>query len=129
VATSRTQNQLHIHIDCIWPDVAAALREAAPRLGAAWAPLDAPLSGMRFEARRLDGEDLTRNPFRLLARGDRRAADDMGAYTLAAVPEIFPGGEPGFILLAHRADLAGGDPAAGEAILDHTCKVLRQPKP
>jgi CDP-diacylglycerol pyrophosphatase len=121
----RTQDQLHIHIDCIRPPVAQALREAAPHVGAAWAPLDATLSYQHFEARRIDGASLDRNPFKLLAAGDPAARADMGAYTLAAVPEVFPGDQPGFILLARRADLARGDPAAGEGILDHKCAVLR----
>jgi CDP-diacylglycerol pyrophosphatase len=121
----RTQDQLHIHIDCIWPEAAQGLREVAPSLGAAWAPLDASVAGQRFEARRIDGQDLDRNPFKLLARGDPRAAADMGAYTLAAVPETFPDDKPGFILLARRANLDRGDPAAGEGILDHKCSVLR----
>jgi CDP-diacylglycerol pyrophosphatase len=123
----RTQDQLHIHIDCIQPQEAEALREAAADVGAAWAPLDASLDGHRFEARRIDGASLDRNPFKLLAAGDPEARADMGAYTLAAVPEVFPRNQPGFILLARRADLARGDQGAGEGILDHQCAVLRTP--
>jgi CDP-diacylglycerol pyrophosphatase len=121
----RTQDQLHIHIDCIQPQEAEALREAVADVGAAWAPLDVSLDGQRFEARRIDGPSLDRNPFKLLAAGDPAARADMGAYTLAAVPEVFPDDQPGFILLARRADLARGDPGAGEGILDHTCAVVR----
>jgi CDP-diacylglycerol pyrophosphatase len=123
----RTQDQLHIHIDCLSPRVADALREAAPHVGAAWSPLDATLAEQRFEARRIDGAALDRNPFKLLAAGDPAARADMGAYTLAAVPEVFPDNQPGFILLARRANLALGDPGAGEGILDHGCSVLRDP--
>ena len=123
----RTQDQLHIHIDCIDPQVAEALREATTHIGAAWAPLDVALAGQAYEARRIDGEDLDRNPFKLLASGDPAARANMGVYTLGAVPETFPGDAPGFILLAHRADLVRGDPANGESILDHRCSVLRLP--
>jgi CDP-diacylglycerol pyrophosphatase len=123
----RTQNQLHIHIDCIQPQVADALREAAPDVGAAWAPLDVSLAGQQFEARRIDGEDLDRNLFKLLAAGDFDARENMAAYTLAAVPWTFTGDEPGFILLARRADLPHGDPANGESILDYQCSLLRAP--
>ncbi len=121
----RTQDQLHIHIDCLWPPVVAALDASKATVGAAWATLDAPLLGKPYEARRIDGEDLVRNPFKLLARGDERARDDMGAYTLAAIPEVFADGKPGFILLARHADFAHGDPAAAEGLLDHRCSVLR----
>ena len=123
----RTQDQLHIHIDCIEPQAAEALQGAAAHVGAAWAPLEVSLAGQSFEARRIDGAALDRNPFKLLAAGDPAARADMGAYTLAAVPEVFSGDQPGFILLARRADLARGDPGAGEGILDHRCSVLRNP--
>jgi CDP-diacylglycerol pyrophosphatase len=120
----RTQDQLHIHVDCLWPQVARALREATPHVGAAWAPLGVPLLGDSYEARRIDGEDLTRDPFKLLASGDPEARADMGAYGLAAVGEVFPDGQPGFILLARRADLPHGVRGAVEGILDHKCRVL-----
>ncbi|HSZ51493.1 MAG TPA: CDP-diacylglycerol diphosphatase [Caulobacteraceae bacterium] len=123
----RTQDQLHIHIECLQPEVAEALKEAAPDVGAAWAPLDVSLAGQRYEARRIDGEDLDQNPFKLLASGDPEARANMGIYSLAAIPETFAAGEPGFILLARRANLAHGDAANGEHILDFQCSLLRAP--
>jgi CDP-diacylglycerol pyrophosphatase len=121
----RTQDQLHIHIDCLAPQVARAIREAAPNLGATWRPIAEPLSEETFEARRLDGDSLERNPFKLLAKGDPAARADMGQYALGIVGEVFPDGRPGFVLLAHRADLQRGDRGVGEALLDHRCLVLR----
>jgi CDP-diacylglycerol pyrophosphatase len=121
----RTQDQLHIHIDCLLPPVAAALGRATAHVGAAWAPLEEPLAGQIFEARRVDGVALDRNPFKLLAKGDLSARADMGAYALAAVGEVFPDGEAGFILLAHRAELARGDRGVGEGLLDHKCRIVR----
>jgi CDP-diacylglycerol pyrophosphatase len=122
----RTQNQLHIHIDCVWPQVADALAARADQIGPAWAAFPTPLSGGLFEARRLMGADLTVNPFKLLARGEPAARGDMGAFTLAVVGMVFEGGEPGFVLLAHRADLLHGDRGNGESLLDHDCLVLRR---
>ena len=121
----RTQDQLHIHIECLQPQVAEALKEAAPDVGAAWTPLSVRLAGQLYEARRIDGEDLVQNPFKLLASGDPDARANMGAYSLAAVPETFAADEPGFILLARRANLAHGDAANGEHILDNQCQLLR----
>ncbi len=34
--SGRTQNQLHIHIDCLAPDVVRALREQGPKIGTQW---------------------------------------------------------------------------------------------
>jgi CDP-diacylglycerol pyrophosphatase len=123
----RSQDQLHIHIECVAPKVARTLKEAAPHIGAAWTTLDEPLADETFEARRVDGVDLDRNPFTLLAKGDPDARAEMGAYALAAVGAVFPGGQPGFILLAHRADLSRGDRGLGDGLLDHSCRVLRSP--
>jgi CDP-diacylglycerol pyrophosphatase len=120
----RSQNQLHIHIDCIAPEVLETLRASAPALTANWAPLAAALHGHHYRARRLDGEDLTANLFTVLAE-DGDAAMHMPDETLVVVAWDFADGKPGFILLADRADLVAGDPASGEELQDHACAVLR----
>jgi CDP-diacylglycerol pyrophosphatase len=119
----RSQNQLHIHIDCIAPEVHEALLAVAPTIGAEWAPLSVALAGHHYRARRLDGEELTANPFTLLA-ADGDASAHMGDETIVVVGWAFAG-RPGFILLADRADLLAGDPASGEELQDHDCAVLR----
>jgi CDP-diacylglycerol pyrophosphatase len=125
-AYGRSQNQLHIHIDCIRPEVRQALKDNDTRIGAKWAPLDVDLAGHRYRAMRLDGADLgDRNPFRLLADGDAQAAADMGRETLTVIGATFPGGQPGFYLLADRASVAGMDAASSETLLDHDCAVLK----
>src|SRR5271165_1097486 len=42
---ARSQNQLHIHIDCIRLDVQAALREHAAAIDTHWSQFPAPLAG------------------------------------------------------------------------------------
>jgi CDP-diacylglycerol pyrophosphatase len=123
---ARSQNQLHIHIDCLRPDVRAALREAAPAIGERWTKLPVPLAGHRYWARRVLGRDLDgRNPFKLLAAQLPGARAAMGEQTLAVVGAEF-GGRPGFILLDDRLDLAVGDHAGGEELQDHACALARQ---
>lgn len=120
----RSQNQLHIHVDCIRPDVRAALKAGQERVGPAWAPIDLPVSGRNYEAMRVAGDDLAgRNPFRLLAEGDPAARAGMGLETLFAWPTTFADGAPGFVLIADRA--SPGDAASAEELQDHDCKVLR----
>jgi CDP-diacylglycerol pyrophosphatase len=121
--TSRTQNQLHIHIDCVRPDVRAILADRQGEIDQAWSPLDVPLAGRLYWARRLDGADLQdRDPFKMLARGVPEARDDMGRFSLAVIGMDFADGSPGFVLLAE-----GGPAAFGEGLLDHACAVLREP--
>ena len=123
---ARSQDQLHIHVDCIRPDVRDALNMAEDRIGATWAPLDVALAGHRYRAMRLAGEDLgDRDPFKLLADGDPTAHAEMGLETLVVAGAVFFDGSPGFILLSDRAEASNHDNAGGEALMDHSCQVLR----
>jgi CDP-diacylglycerol pyrophosphatase len=118
--SGRTQNELHIHIDCVRPDVQAALREHAAAIGATWLPFPVPLAGHDYLARRLSQPELgTINPFVLLADGVPGARVDMGSYTLVVVGD--PGG---FVLLAGHANGAG-DRGSGEELQDHACALAR----
>lgn len=121
----RTQNQLHIHIDCLRPDVIAALRDHAPALGTTWAPFPAKLLGHAYLGRRIASADLARvDPFALLAQGVPGAGADMGRWTLV-VAGITLGGAPQFVLLADQANLLAGDRGSGEELLDQACAVSR----
>jgi CDP-diacylglycerol pyrophosphatase len=120
----RSQNQLHIHVDCIAPAVRETLAAALPDIGSRWSPLAVDLAGHRYEAMRLSGDDLTEDPFKLLAAGEAAARADMGLETLVVAGVRFPGGAPGFVLLADHANPAAGDYGSGEDVMDHSCKVL-----
>lgn len=120
----RSQNQLHIHIDCIRPDVRAALEDEAAKIGSRWTPLDIWLFGHHYSAMRIAGATLAgRNPFKLLARGVPGAAADMGHYTLVVVGMTLTDHRPGFVILEDRADPARGDNAGGEELQDHACAL------
>jgi CDP-diacylglycerol pyrophosphatase len=119
----RSQNQLHIHVECVRPDVRAYLKRHAARLRRTWTDLGPVLEGHRYLARRLNGRDLDRaNPFDLLARGVPATRDHMGDWTLVAI-----GARPsGFVLLAGHLDAATNDDASGEELLDHDCALAGQ---
>ena len=122
----RTQNQLHIHIDCVRADVRDILRSEADHIGRHWTLLTRPLAGHHYRALRVIGSTLDGNdPFKLLARGSVAARADMGTYTLVVVGMRF-GGQPGFILLAGRADRARGNFGSGEELQDHACALARR---
>ena len=117
----RSQNQLHIHIDCIRADVREELTQHAAEIGAAWAPFPVPLADHPYSAIAVNGDDLDAvNPFTLLADGIAGARTDMGLETLVVVGTIGADGRPGFIVLAGHADAAAGDAATGEELQDHT---------
>jgi CDP-diacylglycerol pyrophosphatase len=118
---SRSQNQLHIHIGCIRADVHEALTEHAAEVGSVWTPFPVPLAGHPYRAIAVTGDDLAAvNPFALLADGVGGARADMGLETLVVVGAIGADGQPGFVILAGRADDTTGDRGSGEELQDHT---------
>ncbi len=121
----RTQNQLHIHIDCIRADVRDSLRSEGDHIGTHWTLLTRPLSGHHYRARRVIGPTLDGNdPFKLLARGIPGARAAMARYTLVVAGMWF-GGQPGFVILEDSADLTRGDRGSGEELQDHACALAR----
>ena len=119
----RTQDQLHIHIDCVRTDVRDALRRGSAEIGDNWRRFPVPLAGHLYTARRLDAADLAGvNPFLLLAAASAETRADMGSYTLVTVGASFAA-KPGFILLADRANPARADFGSGESLQDHGCAL------
>jgi len=124
-AHGRTQNQLHIHVDCIRPEVRDALRPQLGAIGDQWAPLATALACHPYWARRILGSSLgDANPFKLLAEGLPDARQHMDRQTLVLTGASFPDGGDGFILLTDHADLAGLDRASGEELQDHDCGIV-----
>lgn len=122
---ARSQDQLHIHIDCVAPQIAAALAAHQSELTVEWRPLSFTLAGRRYAARRLDSPDLAgADPFRLLADGDPGARAHMALETLVVIGARFAD-QDGFVLLADRADPSAGDLAHGEDLLDHSCAIAK----
>lgn len=122
----RSQNQLHIHVDCLRKDVRDALAQHRNAIGDKWQPFPVALAGHRYIARRLALRDLEYvNPFRTLADEVPEARANMGAYTLVVAGAMF-GGKPGFVVLADHADPTHGDFANGESLQDHACAVARR---
>jgi CDP-diacylglycerol pyrophosphatase len=118
---SRSQDQLHIHIDCLRPEVRDILRARQDRIGFVWKPLGATLADRRWKVRSLRGEDLgDRDPFKLLARQNADARSHMDRQGLVVAGAVLADGSPGFYLLS-TTDWAG----FGESLLDHDCAALR----
>ena len=125
----RSQNQLHIHVDCLRADVKSALAAAiaAQKLNAAWVPF--PLLGHNYRARTLTQSQFARtNLFKLIASSDPAAQANMGTQTIVVAAVTFASGADGFVLLNDSIDAEAGDPASGEELQDHSCQLL-QPSP
>jgi CDP-diacylglycerol pyrophosphatase len=112
---ARSQDQLHIHMSCLRPELVAALHEQAPQLGSGWGSLQ--WAGHTYSALRILGEDLaSSNPLPLLTDGIPGARGALADYTVLVAGEDFSEG-PGFIVLASK------DAPGAELLLDPRCTV------
>jgi CDP-diacylglycerol pyrophosphatase len=123
-AFGRTQNQLHIHVDCIRPDVHAALRRLLPTIRTTWHPLETPLppNGHLYQAMWIGGRSLHVNPFKLLASA-LPEGDSMARHSLILVGAYSPDDKPGFILLSGHVDPARHDRGNADALQDLGCAL------
>jgi CDP-diacylglycerol pyrophosphatase len=120
----RTQDQLHIHIDCVRPDVRDALAANRGAIGKTWTAFPVSLADLPWRALRVDGDDLANaNPFDLLAKGDPGAAADMSKHTLAVVGITWSDNIAGFAVLDGKFDVPPGNPASAEVLQDHDCAL------
>lgn len=120
----RTQDQLHIHVDCIRPDVHDALQRLLPDITDRWQPLAEPLppQGGSYQARWASGTTLSLNAFKSLA-ASLPPGDRMALHSLAVVGAQSSSGAPGFILLSSRYDPAQGYRSDAEGLQDQDCAI------
>jgi CDP-diacylglycerol pyrophosphatase len=123
-AFARSQDQLHLHLDCIDKDVAATLAGDLGSFDEVWRPMAEPLKGRVYWARRVLSDDLSGvRPLVLLADDAPDAKAHMADESLIAIGATFAG-KAGFVLLADRAELTQGGHA--EDLQDHDCAVAQK---
>jgi CDP-diacylglycerol pyrophosphatase len=125
-ARARSQEQLHIHIDCVQPSLHQALLAAANQIGPQWSAQPLDLAGHPYYAMRVQGEDLTVDPFHLLAKRLTDPGTEMGNQVLAVVGARFSDDTPGFYILDSPA---GEHVATSDSVLDHDCAIAPTPAP
>lgn len=118
-ARGRSQDQLHIHLDCMRPSVLAALKAHDRQIRRTWSRFPVPLAGDHYYALRVpEAQAAQFNPFAAL-HGLPGARPDLHRTSFAAVATQPGDPEPGYILLAYRAPSA-----SAEDVLDHSCAVV-----
>jgi CDP-diacylglycerol pyrophosphatase len=113
-AHSRSQDQFHIHIDCLRQDVVDSLHAEAEHVAGKWAPITvmgSTYQAMRIEAVSLDGA----SPFELVAELGPQVKHHLGDYTVVVAGMQYKSGA-GFMLLT-------GTGPTGELLLDSSCAV------
>jgi CDP-diacylglycerol pyrophosphatase len=115
---ARSQNQLHIHIECLRPEVLPALARAAGDPAAGWRTVR--IGAYHLEALDLAGDNLDgQNPFKLLNERILEEHGVVGEYTLVVAGTQSASGL-GFVVLTSPA-------LAGELLLDSTCAAASAP--
>jgi CDP-diacylglycerol pyrophosphatase len=114
----RTQDQMHIHVDCLDPRLKKALAGAKISTQR-WSTLNLKPWG-RYRAKRLPEQGLERSPFQAVANEIPGAKTSMGEQTIAVAGVTDHEGERGFVLL----EKGGGGSA--EELLDHRCRAERR---
>jgi CDP-diacylglycerol pyrophosphatase len=119
----RSQDQLHIHVDCVRQSVHDSLSAHMSEIGDQWVPLPFKLSWHHYQAIWVSGDSLgSTSPFQLLVSRMPSAREDMGDRTLVVIGAARPDGSPGFIVLENLRHSERHNSAHGEELLDHDCR-------
>jgi CDP-diacylglycerol pyrophosphatase len=111
---ARGQDQLHIHIECLRPDVYETLARQAAQISSSWSPLT--LGGASYWVRSISSNLDADDPFKVLASHPPEGDRGMHDYTLVVAGAATE--DRGFIMLASAS-------AAGELLLDSSCAGLQ----
>lgn len=118
-AFRRSQEQLHIHIDCMRPEVTDALaRHRDDALNTwRWDTID----NVRYRIMRVPGPALNVDPFRVVAH-DSPGPDAMAGQTILVTGAGESAQNAGWFIVNSSIDVGGGTGSA-EGLLDHQCVV------
>ncbi|MGH8778410.1 CDP-diacylglycerol diphosphatase [Paraburkholderia sp.] len=117
----RSQDQLHIHIDCMRADVTDALarhRDDTPGTWR-WDTVD----GKRYRIMRVTSLDGVDDPFRIVAR-DHDTTQAMAIQTILVTGAGTSAARDGWLIVNSDLALDQGTGTA-EGLLDHACRVAR----
>jgi CDP-diacylglycerol pyrophosphatase len=121
---ARTQDQLHIHISCVRPELRDALARHAAEMPLRLRRLGFSLAGRRYMGMKVEASTLNGiNPIALVAAAAPAVVADRGLSTIAVIGARLPGRRQGFYILSSLPGEGVGD----EEMLDRTCAALARP--
>lgn len=116
----RTQNQLHIHISCLRPDIRRRLDSLNSSLSEKWQ--SAQLGKHEYQIRILSRDELKKtSPFVRIANELPGAREEMGKYGIAVA--AMPGGRR--VLMVIKRNLLLLNRGSAEELQDHSCAILQ----
>lgn len=120
-AYGRSQEQLHIHIDCMKASASETLaRHRHDAFGQwKWDTVD----GVRYRIMRMSGPAFDFDPFAIVAQ-DRTGPDGMALQTILVTGAGASASDDGWLILNSATDVEDGTGSA-EELLDHRCEAAR----
>ena len=120
--SGRSQDQLHVHLACLRPEVRKQLRDLAASLDEHWRVLPMALAGSRYQARRLSETQLLAADFfpALASQPPYPLPDPRLSLAVVALPSRDASRQ--FLLLAGRAGSQPGDQGSAERLLAADCR-------
>ncbi|MDE1182585.1 CDP-diacylglycerol diphosphatase [Paraburkholderia sp.] len=115
----RSQQQLHIHLDCMRKDVTTALASHRNDTVGQWR-WDT-LDGQRYRIMRVTSLTQTNNPFHIVAR-DKKDPVAMGMQTILVTGASASTTQDGWLIVNSGMDVDNGSGSA-EGLLDHGCAI------
>ncbi|NML32939.1 CDP-diacylglycerol diphosphatase [Paraburkholderia antibiotica] len=115
----RSQNQLHIHIDCMRREISTALADHAQDAPGEWRWTT--LDGRRYRIMRVSSISGVDSPFRIVARDNPNPAT-MSTQTILVTAAGPSAEKDGWLIVNSGIDVDGGTGTA-EGLLDHACRV------
>ncbi len=114
-SVSRTQDQLHIHVDCVDPRLKHMLANHAKNISGRWSEFDLPPWAGRYRVKRIGHAELDRGIFQMVADEIAGAREHMGLQTIGVIGAQGPKGEKDFVVFVNSH---GGH---AEELLDRQC--------
>lgn len=120
--SGRSQDQLHVHLACLRPELRQQLWQLAPGMDDQWRALPMALAGSRYQVRRLSETQLLAADFfpALAADPPYPVPDPRLSLALVALPSRDASRH--FLLLAGRAGSQPGDQGSAERLLAADCQ-------
>ncbi|WP_252977264.1 CDP-diacylglycerol diphosphatase [Pseudomonas oryzihabitans] len=120
--SGRSQDQLHVHLACLRPEVREQLSPLVPELDEHWRALPMALAGGRYQARRLSEAQLLPADFfqALASQPPYPLPDPRLSLAVVALPSRDASRQ--FLLLAGRAGSQPGDQGSAERLLVADCQ-------
>lgn len=126
--SSRTQDQYHVHVDCMAGAVRRSLRDAAGPIDDHWRELRPAPWGASYRVRRIDLATLARErPERLIDREIGPASTALEDLSFAVLGR--PGGSDADPALVLAVTFGRGSEEGGHAeeLMDHACRANQAP--